>query len=202
MPSRRATLVRVDKGRPWPNGLTRELIPLLTSRAATDPTTLPDLPLSFSTEPASCSSQSATVGTISLCTGAPGASTCPPSGIQDSEPFSSSLRRPQRDRGPKREKESGGTIPARQNRTKYPRSYRSGVIVGQKRRYTTRMAHNNENRPPGRGAKCDKPPQPGRCRGATDAYGPRSGPNRAPRSGPNRAPGGGIQAHQDRKVQC
>jgi len=46
------------------------------------------------------------------------------------------------------------------------------------------MARNDENSPAERRAKLGKPPQPGRCCGAVDADGPRSGPQ------PNAAPTG------------
>ena len=79
--------------------------------------------------------------------------------------------------GQSEEKTAAAPIPPPQNRTKCPRAYRSGAIVGQKRLYLTRMAHNSENRPAECGAKWDKAPQPGRCCGDADAYGPQSGPN-------------------------
>ena len=78
--------------------------------------------------------------------------------------------------GQSEEKTAAAPIPPPQNRTKCPGSYRSRVIVGQKRLYLTRMAHNDENGPAERVAKWDKAPQPGRCCGAADADGPRSDP--------------------------
>ncbi len=53
---------------------------------------------------------------------------------------------PQRDRGSKRGKTAAAPISPSQNRTNQPRSCRPGVILrGQKWRYTTRMAHDDEN---------------------------------------------------------
>ena len=49
------------------------------------------------------------------------------------------------------------------------------MIVGQKRLYATRMAHNDENSPPEYWAKSGKTPQSRWCYGATDADGPQSG---------------------------
>ena len=72
------------------------------------------------------------------------------------------------------EKAAATPVPLSQNRIKHPRLYRSGVTVGQKWRYTTRMAHNDENSPPEYGAKLNKVSQPGLCCGATDAYDPQS----------------------------
>jgi hypothetical protein len=65
----------------------------------------------------------------------------------------------QRDRGPKRGKTATASIPLSQNRTKCPQSHRSGMIVGQKRRYTTRTTHNGKNSPAECRAKLDKSPQ-------------------------------------------
>ena len=63
------------------------------------------------------------------------------------------------------EKATAVPIPPPQNRTKHPRPPRSSMTVGQKWRYTTRMAHNNENRPAKCGSEWGKSPQTRRCRG-------------------------------------
>jgi hypothetical protein len=97
---------------------------------------------------------------------------------QPGEPLSSCLYAdPQRDCGPKRGKTAATPVLPPQNGAKHPRLYRSGVTVGQKRRYATRMAHNAENRPVKYGAKLDKVPQSRWCCGASDAYDPQSDPN-------------------------
>ena len=49
-----------------------------------------------------------------------------------------------------------------QNRINYPRPHRSGVIVGQNRRYSPWMTHNDESGPAEWNAKRGKAPQPGR----------------------------------------
>jgi len=55
-------------------------------------------------------------------------------------------------------------IPPPQNGTKCPQPSHSDITVGQKWRYTTRMAHNDENSPLERWAKLGKSPQTGqRC---------------------------------------
>ena len=59
------------------------------------------------------------------------------------------------------EKTAAALVPLPQNRIKYPRLYRSGVIVGQKRLHATRMAHNDENAAEMGGANRGKVPQPG-----------------------------------------
>ena len=84
------------------------------------------------------------------------------------EPWSSCLHAsPQHDCGPKRGKDSGDPIPPPQNRTKHPAKYRFGVIVGQKRRHTTRMVHNDETGTEMGGANHDKVPQTGGAIGPT-----------------------------------
>ena len=79
-------------------------------------------------------------------------------------------------------------IPLPQNRTKYPRSLRLDAIVGQKWLYTTRMAHNDENSPAGRGAKHGKSPHPDRRAGLLT----RMTHDQAPL-----VTGGGTQTHED-----
>ncbi len=54
------------------------------------------------------------------------------------------------------EKAATAPIPPSQNRIKHPRLPGSGVIVGQKRRHTTRMTRNNKNGSEMDGAKRDK----------------------------------------------
>ena len=108
------------------------------------------------------------------------------------EPLSSCLHvGPRRDCGPKRGKAAAAPVLLPQNWTKHPRLSRSGVTVGQKRLYLTRMAHNDENSPPECGAKWDKVPHPRWCCRAIDADDPQSGSNWAA--------GSGTQAHQNGK---
>jgi len=81
------------------------------------------------------------------------------------------------------EKAAAAPIPLPQNRTKRPQSHRSGGIVGQKWRYTTRMAHNDENSPAACRAKSDKSPQPRRCCGPLTRMTHDQAPDRAPSGG-------------------